>query len=310
MIFQRILIMTTTVFKSHHLKTIKYTLLISILSVLFQACGSVPILGRKQLLLVGDQEVLTMSLQQYREFIHDAPVEKNTAQAREVELVGRKVAAAVETFYRNNGLESELKNFSWEFNLVKSKDVNAFCMPGGKIVVYEGLLPITQNETGLAIVIGHEVAHAVAKHANERISQQMALQYGGAVAGGLIGNSAAAQQIGSLVFGVGAQLGVMLPYSRKHEYEADELGMIFMAMAGYDPRAAESFWLRMSQAGGNSGPEFMSTHPTDQNRIKKIQENMPEGLKYYQGAGVQNKTEQKIKTSVKPEARTSKEWSF
>ena len=310
MIFQRILIMTTTVFKSHHLKTIKYTLLISILSVLFQACGSVPILGRKQLLLVGDQEVLTMSLQQYREFIHDAPVEKNTAQAREVELVGRKVAAAVETFYRNNGLESELKNFSWEFNLVKSKDVNAFCMPGGKIVVYEGLLPITQNETGLAIVIGHEVAHAVAKHANERISQQMALQYGGAVAGGLIGNSAAAQQIGSLVFGVGAQLGVMLPYSRKHEYEADELGMIFMAMAGYDPRAAESFWLRMSQAGGNSGPEFMSTHPTDQNRIKKIQENMPEALKYYQGAGVQNKTEQKIKTSVKPEARTSKEWSF
>ena len=307
---QRFLIMTTTVFKSQHLKTIKYTLLISILSVLFQSCGSVPILGRKQLLLVGDQEVLTMSLQQYREFIHDAPVEKNTAQAREVELVGRKVAAAVETFYRNNGLESELKNFSWEFNLVKSKDVNAFCMPGGKIVVYEGLLPITQNETGLAIVIGHEVAHAVAKHANDRISQQMALQYGGAVAGGLIGNSAAAQQIGSLVFGVGAQLGVMLPYSRKHEYEADELGMIFMAMAGYDPRAAESFWLRMSQAGGNSGPEFMSTHPTDQNRIKKIQENMPEALKYYQGAGVQNKTEQKIKTSVKPEARTSKEWSF
>ena len=277
---------------------------------MFQACGSVPILGRKQLLLVPDQEVLTLSLQQYREFLHDAPVEKNTADANEVERVGRKIAAAVETFYRNNGYESEIKNFSWEFNLVKSKDVNAFCMPGGKIVVYEGILPITQNDTGLAIVLGHEVAHAVAKHANERISQQMALQYGGSIAGGLLGNSASAQQIGSLVFGVGAQLGVMLPYSRKHEYEADELGMIFMAMAGYDPRAAEGFWIRMSQAGGNTGPEFMSTHPSDQNRIRKIRENMPEALKYYQGAGVQNKTEQKIKTNVKPVGRTSEKWSF
>ena len=302
--------MTKTVLKSHSLKSIKHILFISILAILIQACGSVPILGRKQLLLVPDQEVLALSLQQYRDFVHNAPVEKNTANAREVEQVGRRIAAAVETFYKNNGLESELKNFSWEFNLVKSKDVNAFCMPGGKIVVYEGLLPITQNETGLAIVMGHEVAHAVAKHANERISQQMALQYGGQIAGGLLGNNAAAQQIGGLVFGVGSQLGIMLPYSRKHEYEADELGMIFMAMAGYDPRTAEDFWHRMSQAGGNSGPEFMSTHPNDQNRIKKIRENMPEALKYYQGAGVQNKTQQKIKTSVKPETRTSDKWSF
>ncbi len=302
--------MTKIALKKRPLKSIKHMLFISILTVLIQACGSVPILGRKQLLLVPDQEVLTLSLQQYREFLHNAPVEKNTANAREVEQVGHRIAAAVETFYRNHGLESELKNFSWEFNLVKSKDVNAFCMPGGKIVVYEGLLPITQNETGLAIVMGHEVAHAVAKHANERISQQMALQYGGQIAGGLLGNNAAAQQIGGLVFGIGSQLGVMLPYSRKHEYEADELGMIFMAMAGYDPRAAESFWLRMSQAGGNSGPEFMSTHPSDQNRINKIREKMPEALKYYQGAGVQNKTQQKIKTSVKPENRTSDKWSF
>lgn len=302
--------MTKTVLRNHSLKSIKHILYISVFALFFQACGSVPILGRKQLLLVPDQEVLALSLQQYRDFVHNAPVEKNTANAREVEQVGRRIAAAVETFYKNNGLESELKNFSWEFNLVKSKDVNAFCMPGGKIVVYEGLLPITQNETGLAIVMGHEVAHAVAKHANERISQQMALQYGGQIAGGLLGNNAAAQQIGGLVFGVGSQLGIMLPYSRKHEYEADELGMIFMAMAGYDPRAAESFWQRMSQAGGNSGPEFMSTHPSDQNRIKKIRENMPEALKYYQGAGVQNKTEQKIKTSVKPETRTSDKWSF
>ena len=302
--------MTTTTLKNQTLRTVKYTLFVSILAVMFQACGSVPILGRKQLLLVPDQEVLTLSLQQYQDFLHNAPVEKNTPHARQVEQVGRRIATAVETFFRNNGYESELKNFSWEFNLVKSKDVNAFCMPGGKIVVYEGLLPITRDDTGLAIVLGHEIAHAVAKHANERISQQMALQYGGQIAGGLLGNNAAAQQIGGLVFGVGSQLGVMLPYSRKHEYEADELGLIFMAMAGYNPRAAEDFWIRMSQAGGNSGPEIMSTHPTDQNRIAKIREHMPEALKYYEGAGVQNKTQQKIKTSVKPKGKTSEKWTF
>ncbi len=268
-------------------------LFVSVLTILMQACGSVPIIGRKQLLLVPDQEVLALSFQQYQDFLSSAPVEKKTKNAQMVEQVGIRIATAVETFYRNNGYESELKNFSWEFNLVKSGDVNAFCMPGG-----------------LAIVIGHEVAHAFSKHANERISQQMALQYGGQIAGGLLGNNAAAQQIGGMVFGLGSQFGVMLPYARKHEYEADELGLIFMAMAGYDPRVAVDFWTRMSQAGGSSVAEFMSTHPSDQNRIAKIQEHMPAALKYYQGAGVQNKTDKKIKTSVKPEARTSDEWSF
>ena len=302
--------MKTFISKKHIYKRLKYTLFISILAVLFQACGSVPIIGRKQLLLVPDQEVLALSFQQYQEFMSNAPVERNTKNAQMVERVGRRIATAVETFYRNNGYESELKNFSWEFNLVKSKDVNAFCMPGGKIVVYEGLLPITQDETGLAIVMGHEIAHAVAKHSNERISQQMALQYGGQIAGGLLGNNQAAQQIGGLVFGLGGQYGVMLPYARKHEYEADELGIIFMAMAGYDPRVAVDFWTRMSQAGGSSVAEFMSTHPSDQNRIARIQEHMPKALEYYKGAGVQNKTDKKIKTNVKPEARTSDEWTF
>ena len=302
--------MKTSISKNQTYRTLRYTLIISILAILMQACGSVPIIGRKQLLLDPDQEVLALSFQQYLEFLSSAPVEKNTNNAQMVERVGRRIATAVETFFRNNGYESEIKNFSWEFNLVKSGDVNAFCMPGGKIVVYEGLLPITRDEAGLAIVLGHEVAHAVAKHANERISQQMALQYGGQIAGGLLGNNAAAQQIGGLVFGLGSQFGVMLPYARKHEYEADELGLIFMAMAGYDPRVAVDFWTRMSQAGGNAPAEFMSTHPSDQNRIAKIKEHLPEALKYYQGAGVQNKTEKKIKTSVKPKARTSDEWSF
>ena len=199
---------------SHHsaFAIAKHSFVVFIVALLLQACGSVPILGRKQFLLVPEQEVLTLSLNQYQEFIRSAPVVKNTAQAQEVERVGKRIAMAVETFYRNNGYESELKNFNWEFNLVKSSDVNAFCMPGGKIVVYEGLLPVTQNETGLAVVLGHEVAHAVAKHANERISQQMALEYGGQIAGGLLGNNAAAQQIGGLVFGIGGQVGVLLPY--------------------------------------------------------------------------------------------------
>ncbi len=295
--------------KQSHI-TLRYTLYISLLALILQACGSVPIIGRKQLLLVPDQEVLALSFQQYQEFISNAPVERNTKNAQMVERVGRRIASAVETFYINNGYESELKNFNWEFNLVKSKDVNAFCMPGGKIVVYEGLLPITRDEAGLAIVVGHEIAHAVAKHSNERISQQMALQYGGQIAGGLLGDNEVAQQIGGLVFGIGGQYGVMLPYSRKHEYEADELGIIFMAMAGYDPRVAVDFWTRMSQAGGSSVAEFMSTHPSDQNRIARIQEHMPKALQYYKGAGVQNKTDQEIKTNVKPEARTSDEWTF
>ena len=302
--------METSILKKQTYKRLKYTLFISILAFFLQACGSVPISGRRQLLLVPDQEVLALSLQQYQDFMGKAPVIRNTANAQMVDRVGRRISSAVELYLRNNGYESEIRNFSWEFNLVKSNDVNAFCMPGGKIVVYEGLLPITRDEEGLAIVMGHEIAHAVAKHSNERMSQQIALQYGGQIAGGLLGNNPAAQQLGGMVFGLGSQLGVMLPYARKHEYEADELGIIFMAMAGYNPQVAVDFWKRMAQSNTGSVAEFMSTHPSDQNRIAKIQENMPKALHYYKGSGVQNKTQQKIDTTVKPKARTSDEWTF
>ena len=302
--------------KRNTVKTVKCAFFAMLTVLLLQACGSVPITGRRQLQLISDQEVLAMSLQQYSDFMRTAPVIRNTPNAQMVARVGNRVSNAVETFLKNNGYESELKNFAWEFNLVKNNQINAFCMPGGKIVVYEGLLPVTRDETGLAIVVGHEIAHAVAKHANERISQQLALKYGGAIAGGLLGNSQAMQQIGGAVFGLGAQFGVMMPYARKQEYEADELGLIFMAMAGYDPRAAVPFWTRMAQSSqGGSVPEFMSTHPSDANRIAAIEKMMPTILKYYKGANVQNNTSTPIKTKTSvpantKNAKTSKDWSF
>ncbi len=268
--------------------------------MLFAGCSSVPVTGRKQLSLVSNQEVLTLSLQQYDEFIKSAPVSTDKTNTALVQKVGRAIASAVESYLTNNGYADEVASYSWEFNLVKSDEVNAFCMPGGKIVVYEGILPYTQNETGLAVVLGHEVAHAVAKHANERMSNQMATQYGTtAIGAALGGTSAATQQIAAAALGLGAQYGILLPYSRKQELEADKLGLIFMAMAGYDPGQAAAFWQRMSQQGGST-PEFMSTHPSDNTRIQQIQKDLPEALKYYKGAGV----------GTTNSAKTSNQWKF
>lgn len=297
-------------------KTAKIPLLLLLASALLSSCGSVPFTGRRQLQLVSNQEVIALSVQQYQDFIRTAPLEKGTTQAQMVSRVGSRIANAVESFYTNNGYASELENFSWEFNLVKENSVNAFAMPGGKVVIYSGLLPVTQTEEALAVVVGHEIAHVIAQHANERLSQQLALQYGGAIAGGLLGNSQVAQQLGQTVFGLGAQYGVMMPYARKQEYEADEIGLIVMAMAGYDPQVAVPFWTRMAQSGsGAQIPEFLSTHPTDSKRIANIEKILPGVMQYYKGSGVQNKTSAPIKTKtdvpVKTEkAKTSEEWVF
>ena len=218
-------------------KTFVKSILIFFTAFLIISCGSVPFTGRRQLQLVSNDEVIALSLQQYQEFMRTAPVERGTADAQMVNRVGNRIAKAVETFYKSNGYESELDNYAWEFNLVADKSVNAFAMPGGKVVVYSGLLPVTQTEEALAVVIGHEIAHVIARHSNERLSQQVALQYGGAVAGGLLGNSESTRQIASTVFGLGAQYGVMMPYARKQELESDEIGVIIMAIAGYDPRS-------------------------------------------------------------------------
>ncbi|MFR9166245.1 MAG: M48 family metallopeptidase [Dysgonomonas sp.] len=277
------------------------SIFLTVVFFILTGCGSVPVTGRKQMLLVSDQEVLTMSLQEYDKFIKSAPLSTNAASTAMVRKVGQRIANAVETYLKSNGYESELAGYSWEFNLVKSNEANAFCMPGGKIVVYEGILPITQDETGLAVVLGHEVAHAVAKHANERMSQQLVSQYGSAALGTVLsGSSAAVQNIAGAVYGLGSQYGVMLPFSRKQELEADRLGLIFMSMAGYDPRQAESFWTRMSQNSSGSVAEFASTHPSDQTRINKIREELPEALKYYKGSN----------QSTPSSSKTSDKWRF
>ena len=281
-------------------KTVAFIAFIS----LMYACSSVPITGRKQLSLVSDSEVMTLSLQEYDKYIKSAQRSTDKANTALVVKVGQNIAGAVTAYYKSVGQESLLSGYAWEFNLMKDNQVNAFCLPGGKIVVYEGILPYTQNETGLAVVLGHEVAHAVAKHANERMSQQVAAQYGSAALGAVLSSqSGTVQELGSAVYGLGAQYGVMLPFSRKQELEADELGLVFMAIAGYDPHQAVPFWQRMSEQGGST-PEFMSTHPSDQTRIKKIQdEYLPLALKYYKGTSGSN-------SSTPSNTKTDSKWSF
>ena len=260
---------------------------------LLAGCGTsrtVPITGRKQSLLVSDSEVLSLSNQQYQQYMQKATLSTNASNTAMVQRVGKKLAAAVESFLSANGMSSELSEYSWEFSLVQDNSANAFCMPGGKIVVYEGLLPITQNEASLAIVLGHEIAHAVAKHSAERLSKQMKAQYGSQILGAVLsGSSTSTQSIAQTVFGLGANYGVMMPFSRKQESEADRLGLIFAAMAGYDPSVATSFWQRMS-AQGSSTPEFLSDHPSDETRISNINGWLPEARSYYKNGGTQTTT--------------------
>ena len=264
-------------------------LLLTIATVVLASCGTsstVPITGRKQNLLVSDEKVLSLSNQQYSEYMKTAKPSTNAANTAMVKRVGQRLATAVETYLRQNGMGNEVKNYSWEFNLVQDSQVNAFCMPGGKIVVYEGLLPVTQDETSLAIVLGHEVAHAVAKHSAEQMSTAIRQQYGAQALGVLMAGAGASdglQTVAATAFGLGAK-GASAKYSRNHESEADHLGIIFAAMAGYNPQAAVSFWQRMSKATGGGSTSWLSTHPSDATRIQQIQQWMPEAMRYYQGA--------------------------
>ncbi len=227
--------------------------------------------------LVSDSEVLAMSNQQYREFIRQAPISGNIRQTERVRTVGRRIAAATEQYLIRCGLEAETGKFSWEFNLIRSDLANAWCMPGGKIVVYEGILPFCQTDDELATVLSHEVAHALAKHANERMSQQLLQRTGAQVLGQILsGSSTGAQIAGSVAYTIGTKVLFELPYSRQHEFEADKIGLYLMAMAGYDCKQAPTFWRRMagSESGGGGG-DFLSTHPASAKRVEAILEELP-----------------------------------
>jgi predicted Zn-dependent protease len=246
------------------------------------SCSSVPITGRQQLNIIPDSEIMSMSYQQYDQFLKENKISTDAQKTAQVKKAGVGIQKAVEAYFREKGLSEELEGYSWEFNLVESDQVNAWCMPGGKVVFYTGILPLCQDETGIAVVMGHEVAHAVAEHGAERMSHGLLAQLGGvALSVALKDKPQQTQQLWMGAYGLGAQFGVMLPFSRSHESEADHLGLIFMAMAGYDPNAAVSFWQRMAAQGGQKPPEFMSTHPSDETRISDIKKHLPEAMKYY-----------------------------
>ena len=251
--------------------------------VFLTSCSTVPITGRSQLNLIPGSSMLSMSLQQYDQFIKEHKLSSNQEQAQMVKRVGANIQGAVERYFAGTGLNGYLNDYKWEFNLVEDKQVNAWCMPGGKVVVYTGILPVANGEAGLAVVMGHEIAHAIAEHGNERMSQGLIAQLGGvALSTALATKSAATQQLWMTAYGVGAQYGAILPYSRLQESEADHLGLVFMAMAGYDPHAAVTFWERMaSQKGGQAPPEFLSTHPSDATRINEIKRLIPLAMEQY-----------------------------
>lgn len=257
--------------------------LIALIGFVLIACSTVPITGRHQLNLLPEETMLSMSLHEYDQFLQDNQLSKNQKQVQIVKRVGLRIQKAVEQYFAQNNMSNELSHYVWEFNLVESDEINAWCMPGGKVVFYTGILPLTKDEAGLAVVMGHEIAHAVAQHGNERMSQGVIAQMGGiALSTALETEPEATQQIWMAVYGLGAQYGLMLPYSRLHENEADHMGLIFMSMAGYNPNAAVGFWQRMAaQKGGQSPPEFLSTHPSDAKRIKNIQSLIPEAMRYY-----------------------------
>jgi predicted Zn-dependent protease len=253
------------------------------MGILIAACATVPITERKSLHLVPDSELLSLSLQQYQEVLQQSNLSDDPRKTAMVRKVGNDIAGAAEAFLREKGLQDEIRNYAWEFNLIQDdQTVNAWVMPGGKAAVYTGILPYTRDETGLAVVLGHEVAHALAEHGNERMSQALLTQMGGlALSVALSSQPKETQALAMAAFGAGATVGFILPYSRLHESEADHIGLILMARAGYDPRAAVPFWERMNQAPGSRPPEFLSTHPAPETRIADIKALLPEALKYY-----------------------------
>jgi len=263
---------------------VKHSILLLILLSFFTfSCQTVPITGREQLSFVPASQILPMSFDQYSEFLSKHTVVEQGEQAEMVKRVGTRIEHAVERYFSDHGLSSRLSGYKWEYHLVEDKQVNAWCMPGGKVVVYSGILPLTKDENGLGVVLGHEIAHAVANHGGERMSQALLVEMGGLTLDAAL--SQKPKQTNDLflaAYGLGAQVGVLLPYSRVQESEADHLGLIFMAMAGYDPHGAVGFWERMvASQHGKATPEFLSDHPADARRIENVRQFLPEAMTYY-----------------------------
>ena len=253
------------------------------LLLLQTSCSRVAITGRKQLNIVPDSMMNSMALQSYNEFVGSHKLSGDSQQTAMVKNVGTRIQNAVVKYYAEHNLSSQIRNYHWEFNLVEDPNINAWCMPGGKVVVYTGLMTVAQNEAGLAVVMGHEIAHAIAKHGSERMSQGLLVQMGGiALDEALANKPEQTKSIFMQSYGLGSQIGVLLPYSRLHESEADRMGLIFMAMAGYNPNEAVSFWERMTASKqGQKPPELLSTHPADSKRISNIKNLIPEAMQYY-----------------------------
>ncbi len=247
-------------------------------------CSKVPVTNRKQVSLVSESELIKLSLTSYNQFLEEnPPAAESNPDTRMVKQLGAKISAAVEEFLKQHKMGDRVDEYKWEFNLVESEQMNAWAMPGGKVVVYSGLLPVTKDEPGLAFVMGHEIAHAVARHGNERMSQALLAQTGAvALDVAMHDKPAETKALFMTAYGVGAQVGAILPFSRLHESEADKLGMIFMAMAGYDPHEAPKVWQRMIELNsGPKPPEIMSTHPSDDKRIRDLKDYVPHAMKYY-----------------------------
>ena len=261
----------------------RIVMLVCLLFVL-AGCSEVPITGRRQLSLVPSSMVTSMSVQQYSQFLSENQVSTDTQNVAMVKRVGQRIVAAVDTFCKEYCDEDPFAGYEWEINLIEDKQVNAWAMPGGKVVIYTGILPVAENEAGLATVMGHEIAHVFAAHGQERMSQGLLVQMGGiALSVALEEKPEATKNLFMTSYGLGSQVGLLLPFSRLHESEADRLGLIFMAMAGYDPHEAVGFWERMAAAKGDAAqpPELLSTHPADQTRIEKLKELIPEAMEYY-----------------------------
>jgi predicted Zn-dependent protease len=252
-------------------------------AVMLAGCATVPITGRRQISLVPQSDLIAMAASDYQQFVSEAQVSSDAQARTMVTEVGSRVAGAATSFMRENGMEYELRSYDWEFELIEDEAVNAWCMPGGKIVVYTGLLPVSESETGLAVVVAHEVAHALANHGGERMSQLLLANLGGmALARAMEEKPEQTQNLAMLAYGIGSQVAVLLPYSRQHESEADHIGLILMAKAGYDPREAIPFWQRMAAQSEGQPPEFLSTHPAHDTRIQGIRDAMPEAVAIYE----------------------------